>query len=86
MHHNVTGKSCRIRDLKNGKYQIHFYSGEAFEGSLQQITRLALRKALEFKSFENAIVEMEQTGNTYAEFGIFGTLLYTAQDEVRRVS
>lgn len=73
--------ACRLRDLKNGLYQIHFYDGKAYEGNLAQISVQATRRGVDDQDLVTAILEMEETGDTYAEFGILGRFLYTASDK-----
>lgn len=71
----------RLRDLKNGKFQIHVKDGEAYEGTLNMILRQCLKIGLDLNEVETAILELEFMGHDYAEFGVFGTFMYSMMDE-----
>ena len=70
----------RLRDLKNGVYQIHKKDGEAFEGTLKAIFRASVELGVRVPDFELAVNEMTKNGHDYAEFGIFGRFIYSATD------
>lgn len=80
-YHNKTNKSFRIRDLKNGLYQIHFYDGSvALEGGLEAMFRIILKKNIAWAELEEAVLEMNRNDDDYAEFGMLGTFLFSAKD------
>ena len=81
MWSDFVGASCRVKNLKNGLYQIHFYTGFVYEGSLEKVSKIAFHHNIDRDEVHQAIFEMQEYGHTYAEFGIFGMLLYTAGNE-----
>lgn len=70
----------RLRDLKNGSYQIHVANGTAFEGSLKAIVKKCVELRLRLPEVQEAIIELHRLNHDYAEFGVFGTFMYTMQD------
>jgi hypothetical protein len=70
----------RLRDLKNGRYQIHVNNGPAYEGSLTSIVRECTRLGLKFDQVEVAVLELNRLDDDYAEFGVFGHFMYTVRD------
>lgn len=71
----------RLRDLKNGKYQIHVNNGPAFEGTMKVIVKKCVELKLHLDEVEEAIVDLSRLGHDYAEFGVFGHYMYTLRDE-----
>lgn len=71
----------RLRDLKNGKFQIHVNNGPAYEGTLKQILRECKRFRMNLDEVEIAIMELHRLDDDYAEFGIFGSFMFTMRDE-----
>lgn len=70
----------RLRRLKNGKYQIHKLGGKAFEGPRALILRAAFEMRVDISDFRYAVKTMRRLNHDYADFGIFGTFLWTAAD------
>ena len=64
----------RIKDLKNGKFQIHSKMYGAFEGSKESIIRKALDWKLDFEDLFYAFSCFLQ-GDDYADFGVFGRFI-----------
>lgn len=71
----------RIRDLKNGQYQVHVNEGPAFEGTLKPIMKKCLELGMRLEEVEMAIVELGANGDDIAEFGVRGYFMYTLKDE-----
>lgn len=71
----------RMRDLKNGSFQIHSTNDGAFEGSIVQILAIGLQWGLHEEDMIQAVLEMEEEGTDYAEFGTMGRLIFTAKDK-----
>lgn len=76
----------RLRDLKNGQYQIHKNSGPAFEGDLASIFKKAVVMGIQPDEFEEAVIELEAKQHDYAEFGIFGCFLYSMADATKKAA
>lgn len=71
----------RIRDLKNGKFQIHSFDGKAFEGNLKAILKKCDDFRLTYSEVEDALVDLRIKNHDIAEFGINGTYMFTYKDE-----
>ena len=71
----------RLRDLKNGLFQIHVSDGPAYEGAQDVIIAAAINMGLDYDDLKFAVFELETTNHDYAEFGIFGRFIYTAKDK-----
>lgn len=71
----------RLRDLKNGLWQIHVSNGPAYEGTFSKIYRECVRLGLPHKEIEDAVVELRNNEDDYAEFGVFGTFMFTMRDK-----
>lgn len=67
----------RLRDLKNGTYQIHSKKHGAFEGPLNPIFWKAVNWGVSMKDLNYAVKELERSGHDYADFGILGGFLFT---------
>lgn len=76
----------RLRDLKNGRFQIHAMGGRAFEGTKLQIFKKAEEMGCEPTDLRFAVKELERLDHTYAEFGIYGHFLFTRRDSKSRVA
>jgi hypothetical protein len=81
-HSNVG--SYRLRDLKNGQYQIHQQNGQAFEGTWELIDLMAQEMGVDPLSLVIARKELTDNNDDYAEFGIYGTFLFTRRNEEHR--
>lgn len=71
----------RIKDLKNGQYQVHSSKG-AFEGPLRKIYKKSLQLGIEERDLELAILELNRLNHYSAEFGISGKFMYTEKKKV----
>jgi len=76
----------RLRDLKNGHFQIHKSNGPAFEGPKHLIAFKAQEMGIEDGELYIAFDELNKTGDDYAEFGIFGKFMFTQKDSKKRVA
>jgi len=70
----------RLKDLKNGVYQIHSEKKGAFEGTLQQIFNKSVEMGCASESVEKALVELNRLNHKVAEFGISGHFMYTLRE------
>ncbi len=71
----------RLRDLKNGQYQIHKKNGMAYEGTKDGIAHAAVKLGVDEKELGFAFEELEKRGHTVAEFGVYGKLIFTDRDQ-----
>lgn len=74
----------RLRDLKNGKYQIHVSKGPAFEGDRKSILKKCLAIGIRVSCFRAAVKELRKLDHDYAEFGVFKSFMYTIQDDRKK--
>lgn len=70
----------RMKDLKNGNYQIHSEHHGAFEGTLGPIFKKAVEIGVETSSVEKAVREMSRLNHKVAEFGISGIFMFTQSE------
>ncbi len=75
----------RLRDLKDGNYQIHSTRG-AFEGPKEMILRKTLELGIISTELEFAIGDMYRRDHNTAEFGVCGTFIYSHNDSKRQVA
>lgn len=74
----------RLRDLKNGKYQIHVKNGEAFEGTTAAILeKCVMDLGFDVNEVEDAMIDLHVGNFDYAEFGVFKRYMYCLNDEKR---
>lgn len=71
----------RLRDLKNGKYQIHAMDGAAYEGDVRPIFKKCIELGLNPAEVEEAILDMKRQNHDYAEFGVFKTYIFSAKND-----
>lgn len=71
----------RVRSLKNGTFQFHMQNGPAFVGSRLAITTTAVDFGVDADELEFALAEMVKLDHDYAEFGIYGTFLFSDYDK-----
>lgn len=76
-------KSYRLRDLKNGLFQIHSTHYGAYEGTPGVIFNQAKRMGIHEEDLKVAVNELHNNHHDYAEFGMFGRFLFTAKDKSR---
>ena len=79
--HNRGGAMYRLRDLKDGMYQIHSKKQGAMEGPLQPIFRQAIEWGVVPKDLIYAIRHLKSSGDDYADFGIFGSFIFSMKDK-----
>lgn len=71
----------RLRDLKNGLYQIHKENGEAYEGTPFSIFVQAVKMGIVQKDLSVAVVMLKEKGHNYADFNMYGRLKHTKGDK-----
>lgn len=76
----------RLRDLKNGMYQIHVLDGQAFEGPVRPIFLKCVALGLKPAEVEEAILDMTRLNHDYAEFGVFKTYIFSAKDDKKKAA
>ncbi len=76
----------RLRDLKNGLYQIHSTKHGAFEGTLNPIFWEAVKWGVEAKELNYAVKHLNESGDDYADFGVFGSFMFSSKDSTKKVS
>lgn len=70
----------RLRDLKNGLFQIHKTQGGAFEGTPKLIFRTATKMGVNPQSIFTAVCQLQQNKHDYAEFNSKGLFVGTKKD------
>lgn len=69
-------KMFRLRDLKNGLYQIHKKGGQAFEGTPTPILQAAVKMGVSQNSLIQATLELQRSGKDFADFDEYGRLKF----------
>jgi len=79
---NDKSGACRLRYVpKRDVFQVHTENYGAFEGSLKEIwQKMHWDLEIENKEIRYALAEMERNKHNVAEFGIFGSFLFTKKD------
>lgn len=67
----------RLRDLKNGLYQIHKKGGPAYEGTPRTLFETAIKLGVQEQSLVLAVNHLQELNRDYADFSPNGALLYT---------
>lgn len=62
----------RLRDLKNGMYQIHKTKGPAYEGTPYSIFQEAVKLGVKQEDLVLATHTLKETGYDYADFNDSG--------------
>lgn len=70
----------RLRDLKNGMYQIHKENGGAFEGTPLSIFQQAVKWGVVQKELIIAVNELKEKQHDYADFNDYGRLKWTKRN------
>ncbi len=70
----------RLRDLKNGLFQIHSRYNGAFEGSPDHIFRKAQHLGVRSPDLKLAVNELHKLRHDYADFGYTGRLIHTRKN------
>lgn len=65
----------RLRDLKNGLYQIHKKNGEAFEGTPKTIFETAIKMGIQPVELTFSVNAMYRDHAHYADFDSSGRLV-----------
>lgn len=71
----------RLKDLKNGLYQIHSSKHGAFEGALNPIFWEAVSWGVETKELNYAVKHLAESGDDYADFGVFGSFMFSGRNK-----
>lgn len=64
----------RLRDLKNGLYQIHKTNGPAWEGIPQKVFEEAVKMGIQFPELQWAVRRLSMEHCDYADFNKDGKL------------
>ena len=70
----------RLRDLKNGLYQIHKKNGPAYEGTPKLIFKRAVQLGVVEEELTAAVTQLTYYGHDYADFGVYGRLMWTKKN------
>lgn len=70
----------RLRDLKNGFYQIHCKNGKAFEGTPKSLFDKALEMGVYQQDLLIAVQTMMKLSHDFADFNEQGRLKYTRKN------
>ncbi len=70
----------RLRDLKNGLYQIHKQNGQAFEGTPLSIFTQAVKMGVVQKELLVAVEQLKMNSHDYADFNDYGRLKWTKRN------
>lgn len=75
------GTGTRIKEVFDGYWMIRNNRHGEYYGSLNHVVKVALNMGLQKDDLEYSISEMGRTGHNVAEFGMFGTFLYTHKED-----
>lgn len=75
-----------LRDLKNGLYQIHSAKHGAFKGALNSTFWEAVKWGVEAKELNYAVKHLAESGDDYADFGVFGSFIFSSKNSDQKVS
>lgn len=70
----------RLRDLKNGLYQIHKTKGPAFEGTPRSLFHQAMKMGIPERQLTRAVTDLQNYNDDYADFDDSGVLKYTKKN------
>lgn len=70
----------RLRDLKNGLFQIHKKNGPAYEGTPRVLFTKAVQLGLPETELSTAVNQLNVYKDDYADFSGSGKLLYTKKN------
>jgi hypothetical protein len=71
----------RIRDLKNGLYQVHSKRhNQAFEGTPKTLFEKAISLGIKPMELSKAVHDLKQHSFDYAEFGDNGIYMYSKKN------
>lgn len=71
----------RLRDLKNGFYQIHKEKAGAFEGTPTLIFTQAIKWGVVEKELIAAVHMLSRNDDDYADFNDYGRLKWTKKNQ-----
>lgn len=71
----------RLRDLKNGLYQIHMTSGPAFEGTPRSIFHKAINLGVKEQALVKAVNLINLNNYDYADFYSSGEFKVAARNK-----
>lgn len=71
----------RIRDLKNGLYQVHTRKGgQAYEGTPRSLFAKAIELGIKEEHLAKAVVIMSEKNHDYADFSPTGYMMATKKN------
>lgn len=71
----------RLRDLKNGLYQIHSSSHtKAYEGTPMSVFAQAVKMGVQQRELIAAVNNLTKLGHDYADFNDYGRLVKTQRN------
>lgn len=70
----------RLRDMKNGFFQIHQEKGQAFEGTPISVFAAAVKMGVMQKDLAQAVELLQQKNHDYADFNDYGRLTITKKN------
>lgn len=71
----------RLRDMKNGLYQIHKENEKhAYEGTPQSVFMQAVKWGVVQRELVAAVNELSNKGHDYADFNDYGRLKWTKKN------
>ena len=70
----------RLRDLKNGLFQIHKSNGPAYEGTPRSIFDAAIKMGVIEKELVHAVNQLDLRSDDYADFRSDGHLMFTRRN------
>lgn len=73
----------RLRDLKNGLYQIHKDNGQAFEGTPLSVFEQAIKMGVVQSELLMAAESLKRHNHDYADFNSYGRLRWTRKNGVK---
>jgi hypothetical protein len=69
----------RVKNLKNGLYQLHSKKYGAFEGTRENIIGKCLQMDLDAKDIAYVFRQFDENNKDMADFGVLGGLLYVLE-------
>jgi hypothetical protein len=80
---SVGEKMFRLRDLKNGLFEIHKQHGEAWQGTPKILFNKALSWGIPESELTKAVNKLTATGDDYADFESNGRFKFTQKGKKR---
>jgi hypothetical protein len=74
-------KMFRLRDLKNGLFQIHKSNGPAFEGTPRSLFAQAVKMGIPERELSKAVNALHTYHDHYADFDDYGNFKYSKRNK-----